>query len=273
MATLLHNTYGKADVGLLKVFRDGDRQTVRELMVSVRLLGRFEANYLEGDNASCVPTDTIKNTVYALAEDCFANGPIEFFARDLAEHYLASYAHVESVELSIREAPWQRMGDHDHSFQRSAGTPTTRIVASRDGHEWFGGVSDVTVLKSTGSGFVGFHTCGLTTLPESTDRILATTITAEWQLSAGADPAASRSAAVEQVLRMFSDEYSPSVQRTLFRMGEEVLAAAPDIEQIRLHLPNEHYFAYDLERFGRENGSVFYPSTKPYGDIEAVVGR
>ena len=78
----------------------------------------------------------------------------------------------------------------------------------------------------------------------------------------------------QALLEAFTDHYSPSVQFTLYRMGEAVLEARPEIDRIRLSLPNKHHLLYDLGRFGMENeNEIFHASLEPYGLIEGTVER
>ena len=59
--------YGKSQVRLVQVPRRGDRHDLRDLTVAVRFEGDYDASYSDGDNSDVLPTDTMKNTVYALA--------------------------------------------------------------------------------------------------------------------------------------------------------------------------------------------------------------
>jgi urate oxidase len=57
-------------------------------------------------------------------------------------------------------------------------------------------------------------------------------------------------------------------------MGQAVLAHCPEIEEIRLVLPNRHHLLVDLTPFGLDNpNEIFMVTEEPYGRIEAVVGR
>jgi urate oxidase len=57
-------------------------------------------------------------------------------------------------------------------------------------------------------------------------------------------------------------------------MGEAALARCPEIDQIRLMLPNRHHLLVDLAPFGLENpNEVFMATREPFGRIEAVVAR
>jgi urate oxidase len=53
-----------------------------------------------------------------------------------------------------------------------------------------------------------------------------------------------------------------------------VLAARPEIAEIRLALPNKHHFDVDMSPFGLPNtGAVYSVSDRPYGLIEGTVTR
>ena len=45
---------------------------MRDVRADIALEGDFEAAHLEGDNTGLLATDTMRNTVYALAQDHFA---------------------------------------------------------------------------------------------------------------------------------------------------------------------------------------------------------
>jgi urate oxidase len=137
------------------------------------------------------------------------------------------------------------------------------------------GIDDLLVLKTTNSGWEGFLRERFTTLPETNDRILATKITANWLYGdANVDFDRLWHGVRERILETFTNHYSPSVQNTLYRMGEAVLEGFPEIEKIHLSLPNKHHLLYDLERFGMENeGEIFHATSEPYGLIEGTVER
>jgi urate oxidase len=80
------NQYGKAEVCLVRITRDGDRHQIKDLNVSSALRGDFADAHLVGDNSKVVATDTQKNTVYAFAEQCGV-GEIEEFALRLGRHF------------------------------------------------------------------------------------------------------------------------------------------------------------------------------------------
>lgn len=267
--------YGKAHVRVARVWRDGDRHSIYEADVQVMLGGDFASSFLEGDNSLVVPTDTMKNTVNVLAQTEL--GPIiERFGLALGRHFLAKYSQLTRCEVTLLGKAWQRVGDHDHAFTgNDASREWARVGCARDGESVSAGVRDFLVLKTTRSGFVGYPKCDFTTLPETTDRIFSTLISATWDFAT--EPAsyeATREIAMEAMLRIFADNYSPSVQVTLYQMGEAALAAVPELARIHLALPNKHYLPVNFAPFGRSNpNEVFTPTDEPHGQIEATVER
>ena len=69
MAVLADNAYGKSGIRLVRVERSTARHQLRDWTVAVRFRGAYDAAYLEGDNTGVLPTDTMKNTVYAFAKE------------------------------------------------------------------------------------------------------------------------------------------------------------------------------------------------------------
>jgi urate oxidase len=272
------NNYGKSEVRLVKVKRDTGRHELRDLTVDVALEGDFEAAYVRGDNTGLLATDTMRNTVYALAKGQLT-GSIEEFGLKLVDHFLEASPTVGRVRVRIAEHPWNRIEangrGHEHSFVRGSGERLATVRGDATGARVEAGVDDLLVLKTTNSGWEGFLRDRYTTLPETSDRILATKITANW-MYANADVDFDRlwSGVQRRILETFTDHYSPSVQNTLYRMGEAVLEAFLEIEKIHISLPNKHHLLYDLERFGMENaGEIFHATSEPYGLIEGAVER
>ncbi len=278
------NQYGKAEVHLVRVDRDQARHRVTDLTVTSQLRGDFAAAHTDGDNGHVVATDTQKNTVFALARDGIESP--ESFAIRLARHFTESFAWVSGGRWEVREHRWEHIptslgtnatdGEHDHAFVRS-GTETRTAVVQRDGDEVFvvAGLEDLAVLKSTGSEFHGFPRDRYTTLGETTDRVLATSVTARWRYtSTEVDFTAAYTEVRRVLLESFADLHSLALQQTLFHMGRRVLETLPEVAEIRFSMPNLHHFLVDLEPFGLDNpGEVFYAADRPYGLIEAEVRR
>lgn len=272
---LMSNQYGKAENRVVRVYRDTVRHELRDLNVSSQLHGDFQAAHTEGDNAHVVPTDTQKNTVFAKAKEEGIRSP-EQFLLTLAEHFTSSFDWVTGGRWSAEEYGWSRIEGHDHSFYRSE--PEVRTAALvRDGAatQLVSGFYGLTVLKTTESGFVGYPKDAYTTLPETEDRILATDISTRWRLnSTDVDFDAVYRKVRGIILSTFTDHYSKALQHTLYQMGENVIDAVDEIDEIRFSCPNKHHFASDLSPFGLENpNEVFYAADRPYGLIEASIAR
>lgn len=60
--------YGKNTVKVLVIRRHGSQHSILELKADVELTLRSRKDYLHGDNSDIIPTDTIKNSVHALAK-------------------------------------------------------------------------------------------------------------------------------------------------------------------------------------------------------------
>jgi urate oxidase len=273
------NSYGKSQVRLVRVTRDGERHDLSDLTVDVAFDGRFQAVHLEGDNAAVLPTDTMRNTVYAMAKQ-HPVAPIEAFGRTLVEHFLGASTEAEQVRIRIAKHGWARIGvnggPHPHSFVRASGERRMAWVSGdREAVRYEAGVEEVEVLKTTRSSFEGYIKDEYTTLPETKDRIFATVVSARWGYEREpADFDAAFEAVRTALLATFATHDSKSVQQTLFAMGAAALDAAPEASEIRLSLPNRHHLLFDLARFGLENrNEVFVPTTEPYGLIEATVVR
>jgi urate oxidase len=267
--------YGKSEVRVVKVERGPERHELRDLTVKVMLEGEYEAVHTKGDNAGLVATDTMRNVVYALAAERTLDS-LPDFARALVEHFL-EHSRVSGALARLSEHPWQRLaGDHPHAWQRGmGGIRTEEVRADPGGLGHSAGIEDLLLLRSSGSAFKGFDRDRFTTLPETDDRILATVVAAGWDYADGAgDLEGAWGRVRDTLLEAFTDHHSPSVQFTLYRMGEAVLEGHPEVERIRLSLPNRHHLPFDVSRFGVEDrGEVFHATTEPFGLIEATVER
>jgi urate oxidase len=276
---LLNHSYGKAQVRVLKVLRRGRRDWVKDLEVAVMLRGIFADSYTKGDNHLVVATDTIKNVVNLLAHRSLGQES-EAFGLVLGRHFLSTYRQVSQAEVRLTEHRWERLAARgraqDHAFVgQGGGTAVAEITVSRKESVVRSGIRDLLVLKTSGSGFEGFLKDEHTTLSETKDRLLCTKINALWTYTREPD-AYSRTnrRIIDALLSAFPRNYSPSVQKTLFEMGEAALKAAREISTISLALPNVHHLLVNLSPFGVSNrNELFVPTEEPYGVIEGTVAR
>jgi urate oxidase len=277
------NRYGKSRIRLVTVDRAAaGGHDLRDLTVDVALEGDFEAAHVAGDNRAVIATDTMKNTVYAFGKDHLAGAP-ETLGLALARHF-AGYEQCHRAAITIRQHGWDRIETDGRpspdAFVRSGRfTRTASISVSGDTTAIEAGVEDLTVLKTTKSAFVGFDRDRYTTLAEADDRIMATKVAATWGYGPAAtaeafDFDAAHARAVERLLATLAEHVSPSVQTSIWIMATAILDADPDIEWVRMILPNLHHWTVDLAPFGMENrGEVFVATTEPHGLIDATVRR
>ncbi|MFL6539683.1 MAG: factor-independent urate hydroxylase [Chthoniobacterales bacterium] len=276
---LIANRYGKARVRVMKILRAGATHTLKEIDVSSLLTGNFGAAYTSGDNSKVVATDTIKNTVNVLAKEHLGQ-EIERFAQTLARHFLRRYEQVETAEVEITSRDWQRMqidgAPHPHSFRAGSNARTwTRVLATRDLQETQSGIRDLVILKSTASGWEGYPRDEFTTLPETSDRILATSFAATWTWSREpADYNSANESIMNAMLAVFAKDYSTSAQASVYAMGKAALAACAEIARVDMKMPNKHCLLINLKPFGIENhNEIFVPTDEPHGQIEGSVAR
>jgi urate oxidase len=286
---LTHHHHGKARVRVLKVRRSAARHEISEFTVNTRLFSSEYAKvFTANDNADLVATDTQKNTVYIVAKRTACETP-EQFGIDMAEHLLREYPILSAVEVDVAQAPWSRVvvdgAEHDHGFVRGSNERAeAKVRLERGGSpQVVSTIEDMTVLKTTQSGFEGYMKDQYTLLPECEERCLATELSAYWTYLPGAaapDYAAVRTAVRTELTRgIFGPAaggvYSASLQATIYDAACLVLKAASAVAQISISTPNLHYLpCRALGQLGESfDDDVFIPTSEPSGTISCTVGR
>ncbi|MGI8955129.1 MAG: factor-independent urate hydroxylase [Nocardioidaceae bacterium] len=277
------NQYGKSENRVVRIYRDTSRHEIRELNVSTSLRGDFDAAHTIGDQSAVLPTDTQKNTFFSFAKEQGITS-IEEYARALGEHFVDGTGAVSAARVEVEEYAWQRIevdgAGHDHAFTRAGSETRSTVVTVDDtGSDRrttvVSGLKDLVLAKTTGSEFHGFLKDRYTTLPETHDRILATSLVARWRYNrTDVDWDTTYQSVRGLLLQKFAEVHSYALQQSLYAMGEAALEKHPEIVQIRFAAPNKHHFLVDLGPFGVDNpGEVFVAADRPYGLIEAAVQR
>ncbi|SRR5579871_1550 len=280
MAVVLgQNNYGKSRVRLVQVTRHKDRHDMKELDVAIQVQGDFTAAHTKGDNAKVLPTDTMKNTVYALAQGDPVVDP-EAFALKLSAHFLDTQAHISEARVEVREHLWKRIAvngkPHRHSFLSTGDERRVGIATrSRASVAVEGGIDGLLVLKTTGSAFAGYIKDRYTTLPETDDRIFSTVVASRWRYAIPDSDFGVLWREIRRItLETFAEHNSQSVQQTVYLTGKLVLDTFDAISEIRFSLPNKHCLLVNLAPLGLENhNEIFVPTDEPYGLIEATIKR
>ena len=276
---LSETSYGKSRIRLVQVTRRGDRHELRDLDVAVAFEGDYDTSYTDGDNRDVLPTDTMKNTVYALAAREGAGEP-EAFGVILGRHFLGRNPKLQRVVIDLIDHGWSHIAngarEHGQAFvRRGQELRTARVVTDRTRITVASGLTDLIIMKTSKSAFADFPRDEFTTLPETRDRLLATALTATWtyrdtEIEFGPVYRTVRSA----LLEAFALHDSLSVQHTLYAMGEVVLDSIDFVERITLEMPNRHHLPVDLTRFGLDNrNEIFVATEEPHGLIKATLSR
>ena len=157
---------------------------------------------------------------------------------------------------------------------------TAVVTADGDSVHVLAGLTDLVVLKTTGSEFWGFPRDRYTTLTETRDRILATAVTARWRYTGTELDFDGTFAGVRTtLLETFAATHSLALQQTLYAMGEAVMERFPDVAEVRMSMPNRHHFLQDLSAYGlsttpgEDDVLVYHADDRPYGLIEGTVLR
>lgn len=280
---LVSHRYGKSSVRLMRATRHESHHDLDEWTVEVLVTGPFEEVFTHGDNTRILTTDTMKNTVYFLAGQSAAES-IEGFAEELAEFLLGRNPQMTGVEVRVESHLWKRLTVEGEPYptafmKGSDERQTTYLSQTREARSLRSGFTEMTLLKTAQSGFSGYIKDELTTLPETTDRLFGTSITAEWAYTAeafaeGVNHNKVRHHLRERMVTTFAKHDSLSVQQTLYAMAEAALGHSDAIDEVFLRMPNKHNLLVDLGRFGGENPNhIFVPTDEPHGTIEATVRR
>ncbi|KAJ6492710.1 hypothetical protein C8R47DRAFT_420269 [Mycena vitilis] len=308
--------YGKDKVRVLRVVREGKWHHVVEYNVTALLEGDIETSYTQADNSVIVATDSIKNITYYIAKISPHVLVPERFALHLGTHLVSKYPHIHKAFVTVEQLRWslilvageQGIAEHQHSFIRDGDEKrivNVEVDASKGKDKLTAsvtaGLSDLLVLKTTESAFTGFVRDKYTTLQEVDDRILSTSIdltytfspidiptptdaeleefTIPAEIPAGSVwdtdvPAKARTVTLDT----FASDNSASVQATLFRMAQLIIAQNAHVQTVSYALPNKHYIPVDMAYLGVENivpaqAEVFMPIATPSGLISATVSR
>lgn len=276
--------HGKNRVRLGRTWREGNVHHFVEWTVATVLESAMEQAFFVGDNSGMTATDTQKNTVYVVAKRMSTKCTIEEYAVALAQHFVATYPLVSKAKISVEQKPWNRVHvngvPHDHGYMLT-GTEIRTVFVTYDKAgklDVTAGIKDMTVLKTTQSGYEGYLIDQYTTLPPTKDRIVATSITCTWKYATAPhsyDQAFN--SAKQSIVDLFygppkGGVFSGSVQNTMYQVGEAMLDRISQIESVFFNMPNIHFLPCNVVGSKFEN-DVYVATSEPHGTIEAVITR
>lgn len=279
VSVLVDNNYGKTSVRLLRVNRFPDRHGLDDWSVDISARGDFEDTYTHGDNRKVLPTDSMRNRIYAMARG-HGGESMEQFGLRLLRQFLDDHRQMAHLTINLSGALWEHINvagkPHGTAFCRKTGERRlARVSGTREQVCIASGIEGLAVLKTADSRFEGFLRDRYTTLEDASDRILSTEIHAIWSyLNTDIDFDNCWQQARLLFLEQFATHHSASLQQTLHVLGSALLEQNDAISEILLSLPNRHCLLIDLSPFGLENdGEIFVPTETPSGLIEARLKR
>lgn len=226
----------------------------------------FAPSYTDGDNSLVVATDSMKNFIHAAAAD-YEGETIEEFLGLVAERFLATYEHVESVRLSGRAIPFERVGN---ALLRRVGPDraTAELHVDRSGIvDHRSGLEGLHLVKLTGSAFRGFVRDRFTTLPDSDDRPLGIKLDVHWRHGDVANRVPGEQV-VALVQETFDGFFNESIQQLVHEMGVRLLDRFPELVEVSFAGENR---LWDRALFSPEDGDVrVYTDPRPPAGVIAL---
>jgi urate oxidase / 2-oxo-4-hydroxy-4-carboxy-5-ureidoimidazoline decarboxylase len=276
---LKRNFYGKADVLVYRLYRDGSgpagQSPVFGANVTILIYGdAFWLTYTTGDNTNLIATDSMKNFVQRETMN-FPGADFESYCIFLAEKFMAKYPQTEGVQVTAEEVPYGEIGTKAVSFApRGPERAFARIELTRDTVvELRSGIRGFRLLRLGGSAFQGFIRDEYTTLPDTSNRPLHMSLDVDWNYlepsaaySCGAVTAGVRAI----VMRVFDSFSSGSIQQIIYQIGIEILADVLTIAEVNLEANNR---TWDTVAERGEAIGVYTDARPPYGCLGLTLRR
>ncbi len=255
--------------------------------IDVEVFGdEFLPAYTRGDNSMVVATDSMKN--FIIRESlAYPGATMEGLLHFLAAGFTARYDQIHTLAASGREIPFTSVtvpngagrflpGGNLFSLADGSRANASIAIERRDGaavvtgHRC--GISDIRLMKLTGSAFTSFVRDDYTTLPERGDRPLFVSMNTSWHYTDADDMldlGRGRYVPPEQfrdLLAATFDEFvSESIQHLLHEMGRRALERFPQLSDISFDALNR-----TRDPYGQREDN---PQVKVYSDPFPAYGR
>ncbi len=273
------STHGESRVRMLRVVRRGDRHDPRDLSVSLRFDGDFEAAFTEGRQAGVVPGEAIKNLVHTTARQ-HAVGEIEYFGLELCDRVLETHPQITRVRAEIDEQPWHRMEAGGKAVGQAfvLGGPeqrTTAITSNGTQIAVVSGIDNLTLMRTAGFAPPGSRAESRDSADDGLPPIVVGSLSVRWTYSTSdVTFAAYRQGVRTAVTETFALHASRSVQHTLYAIGDVLLASYPEISVVSLTMRERPYRPVDLFHANVENpDELFVAVEEPIGVVEVSLER
>jgi urate oxidase len=277
------NYYGKGDVVVYRLNRDGKTPPGKSPVFGANVLmliygDAFWPTYETGDNTGLIATDSMKNFIQRETLN-FTGYDLESYCHFLAVKFLETYPHVEGVQVSATEIPYQGIGDGSVAFAPSGpDRATARFELRRTGAEMDivdarSGIEGFRLLRLGGSAFHGFVRDQYTTLPDIQNRPLHMWLSLDWtydESSAAFNDGAVTTQVRALVHQTFHAFESGSIQQIIYQLGKKILAEIPEIDVVNLEANNR---TWDTVAERDETLGVYTEARPPFGILALTLRR
>ncbi|MFE0274831.1 hypothetical protein ACFWZY_22425 [Streptomyces sp. NPDC058992] len=270
-AVLGMHCYGKSDIMLTGVTNG----RIREMIVSVEMVGGMEEVFRNGVNQDLLPTSSLENAAAVLLHEHLQD-PAETFAVGLARNLSATCRAVSLCKVRITEKFWSPES-HGGSTRGPGGSDgSILITAESRGAQvaLHAGYQQISLFKPGGTSFAGFLRDRFTDATETEDRPVRGMVSIAWRYSLPAgDHRVTGPLVRKAFLAGFMRHKGNSVQHSLHAAAVEAVHAVPDICAVALDYESVDSIQVDLARFDRSSSSSVVRSwPRPRHRISLTVG-
>jgi urate oxidase/2-oxo-4-hydroxy-4-carboxy-5-ureidoimidazoline decarboxylase len=273
------NYYGKGDVIVYRLYRDGRPNPVFGASVKLLIYGdAFWQTYSAGDNTGLIATDSMKNFIQRETMN-FPGDNLEWYCHFLAAKFLARYPQAEGAQVSATEIPYAAVAGSSVAFAPAGpACANAMIELGRDGEELNvvearAGLAGFRLLRLKGSAFTGFVRDEYTTLPDINDRPLHMWLDLDWIFadSGVACGGATITPRVREIVEtVFAGFESGSIQQIIYQIGQKILADIPSIATVHLEANNR---TWDTIAEQATTVGIYTEARPPYGCLGLTVKR
>ncbi|QYR19072.1 urate oxidase [Paenibacillus sp. sptzw28] len=242
-------------------------------------------SFTEGDNSNVVATDSMKNFILRHCAD-YEGSTTEGLIAFVSARFIEKYPHISAIEIGADRIPFESLNVAGESGFENSGLVYRRshnehagavMVLERVAHEGaqvvslWSGLSDLQLIKVSGSSFYGFIRDEYTTLPDSYDRPLFIFLNIKWRYAEADDALKGESGsyvAAEQVRdiahHVFHEYKTPSIQYLIVQIGRRILTRFPQLAEIRFESNNRTWETV-VEPDAVTGAGVFTEPRPPFG--------
>lgn len=279
MPVIRASSHGESRVRMLRIVRRGDRHDPRDLSVSCRFEGAFDAAFQQGHAEGLPPGETLKNIIHGVVRQSGAE-ELELVGLSLCERLLARAARISRVRVELDERPWARLDAggkaQGQAFAAASGERRTAAVTSnREQLAVVAGIEDLLLMRTAGFGPRTAREDDDSGASDGLQRLLVATLSARWTYTtADVTFASYRQGVRAAIVESFAWHRGRSVHETLYAMADVVLATYQEIADITLALQEHPYRPVDLFSAGIENrDELFVAVSEPIGVVELTLDR